>query len=828
MERDISKAVFWGDWGKFETVINALTLVNELRMTPGTDSGNNQEEMKREEVAPADVKGDAAENDHVSEEEKSELLSRDLPKEEPSEGSTANTSNEQAESFSEEQKEQDTSTRVAGDKQSTQEGTAEKDKPEAAMDVPMEKPPEDNTSLVDGTDNSSQQVERVVPEEEPKEPCATTIGSGNEQIAEQHTNDKDNGVHPDEAPNEKEEETDKVQATEMTELTIITNRDGSSEETKSEESLESKDTPQKDEKEDEEQKAVHKLKGMPERRPTTFPPHLDSDDGQAHLLVLLSSQDLSKKQMTHQSRAILFLKVNHVPYTEIDGADYHNHSMRHDLFDVSGLRGKYPQFFIQQKGKVVFWGDWKRFKASNENGTLKEDLNKAIQKGVKDGEGKKLRVFESKTTEQPKSKISTAEHKKKLPPSKDEQRVETKHLIEDSAVKDEVEPSEKAMDSEVEKVENSSPNMAAPAGAAVATMVSTGAEKAVQPEESVLMEQKNPELLAEEVMLADLDSESPIPQDASSNRHICNISSELSAYAKPLMWENALVGISIKGFDIGSSQGPLADKKWYKETGNHLEELAQSRSMPRPCRHICLPGTVYPMAHVAVEGNGYWLIWDANEALEEWAKCHQEIAIHSRNNYNGVAVMRAKDTKYWEEKRKHGKYQGLPSIFHYDWSFSTPFCDKVEGGSWHEMAESGLKLSLLSDSSLPVLFYDEVVMYEDDIHNNGQIHYSVKIRVTPSYSYVLSRLWVCVDKVMVRLRESRVMLEYTKPVAKVYRDVNWRECMWSELPGKELPTDAEFWHLGGKETLSWQKRLKSLPECSLPKGMPKYAALKPF
>ena len=234
------------------------------------------------------------------------------------------------------------------------------------------------------------------------------------------------------------------------------------------------------------------------------------------------------------------------------------------------------------------------------------------------------------------------------------------------------------------------------------------------------------------------------------------------------------------------------------------------------------------MAHIAVEGNGYWLIWDAMEALEEWASAHSEIAIDSGTVHNGVAVLRARDTKYWEQKRKHGKYLGLPSVFHYDWSYSTPFCGKVEGGSWHEMKESGMKMSLLMNPSIPVIFFDDILLYEDDLHNNGQVQYAAKIRVTPVYAYVLARVYLCVNKVVIRVRETRVMFDYSSKVPKTYRDVGWKECAWGDLAKHKLPTEVKAWRLGEKEFPAFHAQLRSLPESDLPKDIPKYAALLPF
>ena len=60
-------------------------------------------------------------------------------------------------------------------------------------------------------------------------------------------------------------------------------------------------------------------------------------------------------------------------------------------------------------------------------------------------------------------------------------------------------------------------------------------------------------------------------------------------------------------------------------------------------------------------------------------------------------------------------------------------------------------------------------LYEDDLHDNGQVTLTCKIRVMPTVVFCLERLWVRVDGVMLRVRDTRVSLEFVS--GKVYRDV---------------------------------------------------------
>jgi TIP41-like family len=55
----------------------------------------------------------------------------------------------------------------------------------------------------------------------------------------------------------------------------------------------------------------------------------------------------------------------------------------------------------------------------------------------------------------------------------------------------------------------------------------------------------------------------------------------------------------------------------------------------------------------------------------------------------------------------------------------------------------------------PILFFDELLLYESELEDNGLSSLSVKIRVMPKCWYVLLRFFLRVDGVMVRLRETR-------------------------------------------------------------------------
>jgi hypothetical protein len=93
------------------------------------------------------------------------------------------------------------------------------------------------------------------------------------------------------------------------------------------------------------------------------------------VLVLCSNQSLTREVAVNQEKALTILKFQGIAYYTLDGADPSNKDQRNELFETSGIRAKYPQFFVTDiSGQTTFWGDWQRFETANEAGSLAKEL----------------------------------------------------------------------------------------------------------------------------------------------------------------------------------------------------------------------------------------------------------------------------------------------------------------------------------------------------------------------------------------------------------------------------------------------------------------------
>ena len=106
-----------------------------------------------------------------------------------------------------------------------------------------------------------------------------------------------------------------------------------------------------------------------------------AQSGNKKIVVLVTSYCTNPQIRANQDMAMTILKglkIKDDQLETIDGAAKDNREKRNELFGVSGIRAKYPQFFVvDQSDTTSFLANWDDFQAMNEMGTLKQSLNLA-------------------------------------------------------------------------------------------------------------------------------------------------------------------------------------------------------------------------------------------------------------------------------------------------------------------------------------------------------------------------------------------------------------------------------------------------------------------
>lgn len=125
-----------------------------------------------------------------------------------------------------------------------------------------------------------------------------------------------------------------------------------------------------------------------------------------------------------------------------------------------------------------------------------------------------------------------------------------------------------------------------------------------------------------------------------------------------------------------------------------------------------------------------------------------------------------------------------------DWTFSTKYGGTINvtgkfGGikssSTVDLSDVvGVDYDALRDTSLPILFSSEVILFEDELDDNGTASYKVRIRVMPSFFFVLARFFLRVDDVLIRIYDTRYFHRFGSPL--IVRETVHREaCLATTL-----------------------------------------------
>ncbi|WFD27532.1 Tap42 interacting protein [Malassezia nana] len=99
-----------------------------------------------------------------------------------------------------------------------------------------------------------------------------------------------------------------------------------------------------------------------------------------------------------------------------------------------------------------------------------------------------------------------------------------------------------------------------------------------------------------------------------------------------------------------------------------------------------------------------------------------------------------------------------PDVHHGDLPVKTAWVDAFHPGT--DPMRDRIPVERLGAHGEPILFYDEVVLYEDELGDNGSSLLSVKVRVMPSSLLVLQRFFLRVDHVVFRLFDTRLFVSF--------------------------------------------------------------------
>lgn len=238
-------------------------------------------------------------------------------------------------------------------------------------------------------------------------------------------------------------------------------------------------------------------------------------------------------------------------------------------------------------------------------------------------------------------------------------------------------------------------------------------------------------------------------------------------------------GVRVHGWEIETLNRPILNSanlhQWESKLGTtHLPEMV-------------FGGSCLVLRHAS---SGIKIHFNAFDALMGWKQ-------------EALPAVEVPAAAKWKDRSK----PSLEILMDYDYTFTTPYCGsqaivtnaEFDGGEipkegdsdiyWEDCIEK-IDASALA-SKEPILFYDEVILYEDELSDNGTSLLTVKVRVMPNSWFLLLRFWLRVDGVLMRLRDTRMHCMFNQSIVPVVlRECTWREATFQALSAKGYPSDS--------------------------------------
>lgn len=132
-----------------------------------------------------------------------------------------------------------------------------------------------------------------------------------------------------------------------------------------------------------------------------------------------------------------------------------------------------------------------------------------------------------------------------------------------------------------------------------------------------------------------------------------------------------------------------------------------------------------------------------------------------RVDKSGETRLKVAYSRAWQQSREDA-HDIKEVVKPFDWSYTTDYTgDLAPGSREFQPTTTPIPLDLLRRPD-PILFFDDVILYEDELADNGITMLSCKIRVMPARLLLLCRFFMRLDNVMVRLRDTRVYVDFEK------------------------------------------------------------------
>uniref|UniRef100_A0A1A7YP32 TIP41-like protein n=1 Tax=Iconisemion striatum TaxID=60296 RepID=A0A1A7YP32_9TELE len=220
---------------------------------------------------------------------------------------------------------------------------------------------------------------------------------------------------------------------------------------------------------------------------------------------------------------------------------------------------------------------------------------------------------------------------------------------------------------------------------------------------------------------------------------------------------------SKKNFTFGSWNVTVA--KTHIMKSKDIERLGEELNMPS-LPEMLFGDNVLRIQHT----EGYGIEFNALDALRR-----------VNNMEDSVKVACAQE---WQESRADSEIS-KEVLKPFDWTYTTDYRGTLIGeGLQIKVTKTTERIDMEKLKAREhIMFFDEVLLFEDELHDHGVSMISVKIRVMPTSFFLLLRFFLRVDGVLIRINDTRLYYENGRDY--MLREFSTRESKVAEL--KNVP-----------------------------------------
>ncbi|XP_030648687.1 TIP41-like protein [Chanos chanos] len=192
-----------------------------------------------------------------------------------------------------------------------------------------------------------------------------------------------------------------------------------------------------------------------------------------------------------------------------------------------------------------------------------------------------------------------------------------------------------------------------------------------------------------------------------------------------------------------------------------IERLAEEMHMPS-LPEMLFGDNVLRILH----SDGYGIEFNAIDALKR-----------VNNMQDSVKVACAQE---WQESRADSEHS-KEVVKRYDWTYTTDYRGTLLGEDLKiKVTPTAERIDMEKlKAREQIMFFEDVLLFEDELHDHGVSMISVKIRVMPTSFFLLLRFFLRVDGVLIRINDTRLYHEAGKNY--MLREFSTRESRISEL-----------------------------------------------